>query len=68
MPWQRLYDSGWRIVGMNHYRLHGVPHLFCSMAKEGRCITAEDTCEPWVFKELERLAGISDDPMESVRK
>jgi hypothetical protein len=68
MPWQKLFNAGWRIVGMNHYRMHGTPHLFCSMAKEGRCITAENTDETQVFRELERLAGISNNSMESDRR
>jgi hypothetical protein len=52
MPWADLIRDGWRIVGMNHYHLNGVPHLFCSMAKDGRCITAESNNEALVFQEL----------------
>lgn len=57
MPWKQLFVDGWRIVGMNHYRLNDTPHLFCSMAKNGQCITAEGTNEAQVFHDLEMLAG-----------
>ena len=56
MPWADLVRDGWRIVGMNHYNLAGVPHLFCSMAKDGRCITAESNNEALVFQKLAELA------------
>lgn len=56
MPWEELTNDGWMIVGMNHYRLHGKRHLFCSMAKAGRCIVAEGTDESQVFESLKEQA------------
>jgi len=52
MPWKTLVDDGWMIVGMNHYNLHNTRHLFCSMAKDGLCITAEGIDELDIFKSL----------------
>lgn len=52
MPWEELTKKGWSIVGMNHYRLHGEVHLFCSMARKGRCIVAENTDDAEVFISL----------------
>lgn len=56
MPWADLAGDGWRIVGMNHYNLVGKTHLFCSMARDGRCITAEADNEALVFQKLAELA------------
>jgi hypothetical protein len=40
-PWKNKHLLSWSIVGMNHYHLKGKKYLFVSMAKNGRCITAE---------------------------
>ena len=55
-PWEDLASDGWMIVGMNHYLMHGERHMFCSMAKEGRCIVAEGTNEQDVFDSLREQA------------
>lgn len=57
LPWQALAAEGWAIVGMNHYRQGGEKHLFCSMARHGRCITAEGTDERGVFEDLQAQAA-----------
>jgi len=64
-PWQALSDDGWMIVGMNHYRLKGVTHLFCSMAKKGRCITAENIDESAVFETLTQQALLLNRELEA---
>lgn len=56
MPWKRLLDSGWKIVGMNHYRIRNVTYLSCAMARSGRSIIAKGPDESKVFLELEQLA------------
>lgn len=57
MPWQKLKEDGWRIVGMNHYNLEGECHLFVAMTKKGQpAIVAEGTDEVEVFKNLEEQA------------
>lgn len=56
MPWDSLTADGWLIVGLNHYRVGGVRHLFCSMGRNGRCITAEGADEAAVFEDLKRQA------------
>lgn len=63
MPWEELTKNRWLIVGMNHYRLKGVRHLFCSMARKGHCITAENTSESEVFAALSRQASQLDDAL-----
>ena len=40
-----------------HYRQNGEKHLFCSMARHGRCITAEGTYERAVFEALQAQAA-----------
>lgn len=59
MPWQRLMQANWLIVGMNHYRLNGNLYLYCAMMNKGQCIVAQNTDEAMVFTELERQAGIA---------
>ncbi|MCK4782155.1 MAG: hypothetical protein KAV87_00280 [Desulfobacteraceae bacterium] len=56
MPWNRTELNGWSIVGMNHYHQEGRKYLFCSMAKDGRCITAEGLSEDAVFDRLAEQA------------
>ena len=56
MPWNISELDGWSIVGMNHYHVNGKKYLFCSMAKNGLCITAEGDCESGVFSSLARKA------------
>jgi len=58
MPWDLLFAHGWRIVGMNHYRLDGKECLFCDMIKDGRCIVAEGPQDIGIFKWLEEKAGL----------
>lgn len=60
LPWQTLSAEGWAIVGMNHYRQGGERHLFCSMARHGRCITAEGSDERAVFEDLQAQAARVD--------
>jgi hypothetical protein len=62
LPWSRLFAAGWRIVGLNHYRLRGVTYLFCAMTKDDRCIVAEHACDAEVFAELEKKAGLGGGP------
>lgn len=52
MPWQRAELAGWSIVGMNHYHQGGQKHLFVSMARNGRCITAEGADATRVWDDL----------------
>lgn len=52
MPWQRAELAGWSIVGMNHYHQGGQKHLFVSMVRNGRCITAEGTDATRVWDDL----------------
>ena len=52
LPWIQLYHQGWRIVGMNHYNLQGIGRLFCSMVRDGSCITAEGIDQGKVFYDL----------------
>lgn len=56
MPWKELFNKGWRIVGMNHYHAKGESYLFCSMTKEGKCITAEALWDANVFRMLNEQA------------
>ena len=56
MPWSGLFKAGWRIVGMNHFRLNGATYLFCAMTKDGKCIVSEGTNDEQVFVDLERKA------------
>lgn len=57
MPWDKLKDAGWRIVGMNHYNLKGECHLFVAMMKPGEpAIIAEGVDEAKVFQDLEEQA------------
>lgn len=57
IPWSNLTGKGWLIVGMNHYNLKGVRHLFCSMSKDGVCIVAEGANDNKVFEDLENRAN-----------
>lgn len=57
LPW--LYDKylkDWDIVGMNHYKVLGVRHLFVSMSKDGKCIKEEGRNEVQVFNQLSAKA------------
>ena len=59
MLWDELTNDGWMIVGMNHYRMAGERHLFCSMAKDGRCIVAEGVDEWQGFESLKEQSCIT---------
>lgn len=67
LPWQAPPLNGWAIVGMNHYHQGGVRHIFVSMARNRRCITAEgpDADAAKVFEELRRQAEGEDVEAES---
>lgn len=56
LPWNNLELESWSIVGMNHYHVKGVRHLFCAMVKDGKCITAEGCNEEQVFESLIKQA------------
>ncbi len=58
IPWDVPGLKGWSIIGMNHYREGGLEdrHLYVSMTKDGRCITAQGSDEIAVFERLEALA------------
>ena len=57
LPWSKLVEDGWTIVGMNHYHQGGKLHLFCSMEKKSFCIKAEGTDDALVFMDLENKAS-----------
>lgn len=67
-PWMHpaLSGVGWSLASCNHYRqavvLGGdkVRHLFVTMTKDGRAITAEGPDERIVFEQLVKLAAASD--------
>ena len=40
-PWNSPHLKSWSIVGMNHYKVGGVRHLFVAMNRDGRLIKAE---------------------------
>lgn len=53
LPWNRPELEGWTIVGMNHYFVSGVKHLYCAMMNEaGGAIKAEGIDEIAVFDKL----------------
>lgn len=56
MPWDRPELEGWDIIGMNHYTVQGVRHLFVAMVRDGHAIRAEGPVETEVFNQLVRLA------------
>lgn len=58
MPWTRLYEAGYRIVGMNHYRKNGTDNLFVAMTKGDKCIKEEGPNEREVFQRLEVKAKL----------
>lgn len=66
MPWRDLVKLGWSIVGMNHYNLKGIKHLFVAMTnKEGRCIHQEGSIESDVWSGLfEKAKSFSTPPNE----
>lgn len=68
LPWQQPCLRNWSIVGMNHYRQNGKRHLFVSMARDGRCITAEGVDEARVWDDLaEQARTISaNDPKDTL--
>ena len=35
-PWKSKALESWSIVGMNHYHVNGVRHLFVAMTKDGK--------------------------------
>jgi hypothetical protein len=65
MPWEKPELQGWSIVGMNHYFIAGVKHLYCAMTQGGRCITSEGLSENEVFSDLALKAMQSADKTEA---
>jgi hypothetical protein len=59
MPWEKLKQASWYIVGMNHYRLNGNRYLYVAMMNAGQCIVSQGTDESAVFKDLEKQAGLA---------
>lgn len=59
MPWTRLYEAGYRIVGMNHYRKNGTDNLFVAMTKGDKCIKEEGPNERELFMRLEVKAKLA---------
>jgi len=54
LPYQSLLDNGWSIVGMNHYYVDGVRHLYCAIVKADTCIQVEGKNDLDVFSTLRR--------------
>lgn len=52
MPWKVNELRKWSIVGMNHYYVDGVRHLYVAMMRGNRCIKAEDAIDDFVFRSL----------------
>lgn len=58
-PWNYHPLDEWSIVGMNHYHVDGVRHLFVAMSKGSRIIKAESSQEMDVFDSLMKQARIA---------
>ena len=57
LPWNKSELEGWSIVGMNHYYVKGVKHLYCAMTDiSGKAIQAEGIDEASVFDKLVKKA------------
>ena len=55
-PWKIRPLDEWAIVGMNHYHVAGVRHLFVAMTKDGTCITEEGRDDKYLWNRLWRKA------------
>ena len=56
LPWVTGPLAEWAIIGLNHYHVDGVRHLFVSMGRKRRYIKAEGPDERAVFADLARQA------------
>ncbi len=58
MPWSKLRELGWLIVGMNHYRENNRLHLYVCIKKGNTCHVEQGRDEAMVFRKLlKRVTG-----------
>lgn len=61
-PWKIKPLDEWAIVGMNHYHVAGVRHLFVSMEKDGICIKEEGLDDEYLWNRLWQRAVSAPKP------